>query len=327
MRLVKSASLGAVILTMCLQGSLAAETVISPQDYVRRLGVGMDVDWAKTRRGKDAFDAAVAIDFKRRGLSHVRIRVKDALSDELLRHLSKVVDASLNAGLLAIIAYQANEFKNSPGASERAEVVRWWSGVARQFASYDARLAFNILIEPTKAVNQDSGPLNQLYEEAVAEIRKSNPTRNIFVAPRLRSDPTYLSELKWPSAHNGHVAAEWHFYASGPARDNPRKPWTTGTSEERAVIEAKIATALRWQQATGRVSWVGAWMPGDYNKANSYSVAEQVGFAGFVACALKKAGIPYAVNADNKFHDRKAGRWIEEMAPVLDAVIAPANCR
>lgn len=44
-----------------------------------------------------------------------------------------------------------------------------------------------------------------------------------MIAPRLRSDPNYLSELVIPSNHNGYIMAEWHFYASGPDKTNERK--------------------------------------------------------------------------------------------------------
>ena len=70
-----------------------------------------------------------------------------------------------------------------------------------------------------------------------------------------------MSELKIPSAHNGYLMAEWHFYASGPDKINEKKLWTTGTDAEKKLITDKIQTALAWQQQTGIPTWVGAWMP------------------------------------------------------------------
>ena len=95
-----------------------------------------------------------------------------------------------------------------------------------------------------------------------------------------------MSELKIPSAHNGYLMAEWHFYASGPDKTNEKKLWTTGTDAEKKLITDKIQTALAWQQQTGIPTWVGAWMPGNYNKGNTYSVEEQTVFAGFMTKAL-----------------------------------------
>lgn len=76
-------------------------------------------------------------------------------------------------------------------------------------------LAFDLMIEASDAVNQLPEALNQLYEQTVSAIRQTNPSRIVIISPRLRSDPYYLHELKIPSAHNGYLMAEWHFYASG----------------------------------------------------------------------------------------------------------------
>ncbi|WP_243269288.1 hypothetical protein [Lachnospira eligens] len=114
--------------------------------------------------------------------------------------------------------------------------------------------------------------------------------------------------------------AEWHFYASGPSKTNARKLWTSGTKEERALIDEKIALALAWQNQTNVPTWVGAWMPGNYNDENDYSIDEQIQFAGYMTEQLAKAGIPFAVNSDTKFYDKEKNQWIAEMQPVFDII-------
>ena len=129
-----------------------------------------------------------------------------------------------------------------------------------------------------------------------------------------------MSELKIPSAHNGYLMTEWHFYASGPDKINEKKLWTTGTDAEKKLITDKIQTALAWQQQTGIPTWVGAWMPGNYNKGNTYSVEEQTVFAGFMTKALSDAGIPFAVNADTKYYNAAENTWISSMLPVFKTI-------
>ena len=114
--------------------------------------------------------------------------------------------------------------------------------------------------------------------------------------------------------------AEWHFYAAGPSKTNEKKLWTTGTDEEKALITDKINTALKWQEETGIPTWVGAWMAGNYNDGDDYSVKEQVVFATFMTESLDNAGIPFAVNSDTKFYDREKNKWIGKMEPLRDAV-------
>ena len=96
-----------------------------------------------------------------------------------------------------------------------------------------------------------------------------------------------MSELKIPSAHNGYLMAEWHFYASGPDKTNEKKLWTTGTDAEKKLITDKIQTALAWQQQTGIPTWVG---------------------------------IPFAVNADTKYYNAAENTWISSMQPVFKTI-------
>ena len=88
---------------------------------------------------------------------------------------------------------------------------------------------------------------------------------------------------------------------------------------KRQVLD-KINLAKEWSSKTGIPTWVGAWMPGNYNDENDYSIEEQVVFAKFVSESLYDAGIPFAVNSDTKFYDSEGNKWIEDMKPVFDCI-------
>ena len=73
--------------------------------------------------------------------------------------------------------------------------------------------------------------------------------------------------------------AEWHFYAAGPSPVNKVQLWTTGTEAEKGIIREKIRIAVDWQQKNNKMTWVGAWMAGNYNAPTGerqYSPQEQV---------------------------------------------------
>ena len=292
----------------------------TPAEYQNILGVGIDVDWAKTKKGREFYNKQTAIDFKNRGFSHVRIRVKDLATEDLLKHLTRAVDDALDVGLVPIIAYQANDFKNNPNKLEAQRVVDWWEMVAKKFRNYPPEVSFDILIESTDALNKQPAVLNELYENVVVKVRQSNPKRIIFISPIVRSAPENLKLLKIPSKNNGRIMAEWHFYASGPDKTNPKKQWTIGTEKEKELIRQKIKIAKNWEEKTGLKTWVGAWMPGNYNKGDDYSVVEQVGFAKFVSGELRKNKIPFAINSDTKFYDYQKHQWFVDKQPVLDAI-------
>lgn len=196
----------------------------------------------------------------------------------------------------------------------------WWSIVAERYKEKSYLLSFDLLIEATDALNKQPEKLNEIYERIVTEVRKTNPQRIIMISPRLRSDSQYLSELKIPSQANGYIMAEWHFYAAGPSKDNDRKLWTIGTENEKKLITDKINYALDWQKKTGIPTWVGAWMPGNYNDGDDYSIEEQVVFADFMTSSLVNAKIPFAVNSDTKFYDRENNNWIDSMLPVFNTI-------
>lgn len=293
---------------------------VSPQKYQQLLGKGMDVDWSKTSKGKDTYSQKMVKDFKDAGISHVRIRVKDEADENLFKSLDKQIDDCIENGLIPVLAYQADEMKNDPSKKNIKKVAKWWSEVAGRYKDKSYMLSFDLIIEVTDELNDKPETLNEIYEELVSEVRKTNPERIIMIYPRVRSDAQYLQDLKIPSKHNNYLMAEWHFYASGPSKTNDRKLWTTGTLEEKQKVLDKINLAKEWSSKTGIPTWVGAWMPGNYNDGNDYSIEEQVVFAKFVSESLYDAGIPFAVNSDTKFYDSEGNKWIEDMKPVFDCI-------
>lgn len=299
------------------------DQAVSPWFYQSLLGHGMDVTWSEFSRQMETYNVRMVQDFKAAGVGHVRIRVKDDISEELLSGLDRQITDCLNNGVIPILAYQAHEFKEDPCQETMDHVTLWWKAMADHFKDWSHLLSFDLMIESSDALNKQPEALNRMYEQTVSAIRESNPDRIIIISPRLRSDPAYLHELTIPSAHNGYLMAEWHFYASGPDKTNEKKQWTTGTDTEKKLITDKIATALAWQTQTGIPTWVGAWMPGNYNKGNDYTVEEQTVFASFMTSALDAAGIPFAVNADTKYYDAASNTWISSMQPVVNTIWCP----
>ena len=311
------------ILFMASFALAQTSVAITPAEYQHLLGVGIDADWAKTPRAMHYYNREEVRAFKEIGFDHVRIRMREDATPELLDHLQRVVGDALALGLTPVLAYKAEYFKEDPSPKNRDRVVAWWRAVAERFQNYPPEVSFDLIIEVTDQLNREPEKLLDLYQRTLAEIRRTNPTRIVFVSPRLRSAPERLHELDPLFKRDPYLMAEWHFYASGPSKENPKKKWITGAAEEKQLILDKISLALEWQRTTGGYTWVGAWMPGNYNKGDNYSVPEQVAFATFMSCALRKAGIPYAVNQANKFYDEEAGRWRKEMLPVVQAVLHP----
>jgi len=303
---------------------------ISPRQYQSMLGKGMDVDWAKTAQGIQFYTPKAPADFQARGLQHVRIRVYEAATPGLLAHLQRVVDDSLKSGLIPVIAYRADPLEEDPlNPQAQQAFLDWWKTVAEHFKAYPPSVSFNLIIEVSDKLKKHPEVINDAYARVIPLIRQSNPTRIVMVSPNNLSAPEELRNMRYP-ADDRYLMAEWHFYAAGPSRTNPRKLWTNGNPAERKLILDKIAMAKAWQDSH-IPTWVGAWMANNFNDdggkpgTGDYSIPEQVEFARFVAGELDKAGIPFAVNSDTKFYDRETGRWIAEQKPVLDAILKPGQ--
>jgi len=315
---------------------------ISTIDYQKSLKVGMDVDWCKTDDGryyaKKSHQAGVNVPklFKQRGLSHVRIRVKESVlrDPSLLQELKDMVDDSIKAGVVPIIAYQASEFKDDPASDEVLnEVVAWWEKVANTFKTYPYTVSYDLIIETTEAIKKRNDRLNLLYEKATAAIHKIDEKRIVIVAPNKISNPYELDKLVVPMPSD-YVMVEWHFYAAGPKKENPKKQWTTGTEREKKLITDKVDYAYNWSIQNNVPTWVGAWMANNYNDVDrektfpdgapaggEYTLAEQKKFALFMRQSLTDKGIPYAVNSDTKYFNRKTNKWYASVSEVLDVIL------
>lgn len=312
-----------LMLTLTAFIANAQPSAIAPQNYQQMLKKGIDVDWwGRSEKNKyGAYSETAVKRFAQQGIKHVRFRLHHyRFTDEDFKRLFSQINTCMQNDLIPIIAFSAKPYKENPNAEEHEKVVKWWKIMAERCKDLSPKVSFDLIVEPSDKVKKDVAELNSLYEDCVATIRKTNPKRIIFIAPPKLSHPEGLESLKIPSLGNGYMMAEWHFYAAGPSKTNDKKRWTTGTAEEKQLIKKSIKVAVDWQKKTGIYTWVGAWMPGDYNKGDNYSVKEQIEFASFMTHQFDKYGIPFAINSDDKFYDYQAESWIPKYKDLLNSI-------
>ena len=312
-----------LMLTLTAFIANAQPSAIAPQNYQQMLKKGIDVDWwGRSEKNKyGAYSETAVKRFAQQGIKHVRFRLHHyRFTDEDFKRLFSQINTCMQNDLIPIIAFSAKPYKENPKAEEHEKVVKWWKIMAERCKDLSPKVSFDLIVEPSDKVKKDVAELNSLYEDCVATIRKTNPKRIIFIAPPKLSHPEGLKYLQAPSQSNGYLMAEWHFYAAGPSKTNDKKRWTTGTAEEKQLIKKSIKVAVDWQKKTGIYTWVGAWMPGDYNKGDNYSVKEQIEFASFMTQQLDKYGIPFAINSDDKFYDYQAESWIPKYKDLLNSI-------
>jgi hypothetical protein len=291
--------------------------------------VGINVNWAMWRWEIRAFSDKTVEAFRRVGFDHVRIRFRGDYEklgmdrETYFRHIDRIIDASLQHGLVPILAFGAEAFKRNPDRKHFREAVGIWRYVAKRYQGMSHRLAFDLMIEPAKQIKREPEILNTFYVRALRAIRQTNPDRIVFIAPPKLAHPESLELLKIPKEGNGYLMIETHFYAAGPSPSHPKKRWTTGTASEKAIFERELQMALRWQHEHGIEIWMGAVMPGDYNHGDHYTIEAQEHFARFFSCLFRRYGVPFAINADQQFYDPRRGMWRKDRWPVLQAILQP----
>lgn len=301
------------------------------------MGKGFDVTWSEFKKYSDAFKEKVVADFASAGFRNVRIRMnleKPTLNTTFMTKLKNQVNLCLNNGISPILAYQGYLLEESTQTHEQNKIhlAEWWENMTVALKGYSYNVSFNILIEISGRYKDDYTNMNDFYAEVYNRVRAKDSKRILIFPPVHLSEPDSLQYLVIPGgATEKYVAAEWHFYAAGPNPDtSSKKYWINGsTAEERSGVLEPLQTAVSWSQSTGYSTWVGAWMAGNYNKGNNYSIVEQARFGSFMAQSLEDANIPWAINADNKFYDFTGYKWYltSENAgiAVRDAIISPRS--
>jgi len=155
---------------------------------------------------------------KREGFDHVRVPVgwhhyagpapDFTLSPEIFSRVDFVV-TNLLANQLAVMIniHHFNELDNNPAATAD-EFLKIWRQVAAHYKNFPNRLAFELDNEPHDQAT--TALMNPIYARAIAEIRRTNPQRTLFVEPGHWGSIDELKHLVLPPDDN--VIVSVHCY-------------------------------------------------------------------------------------------------------------------
>jgi len=301
------------------------EGVLYPDELVPLLGKGFDVAWSEFSKYISNHDEKKVIDIAEAGFSSVRIRVNKPAEEDLFSHLDEHINQCLQHDLIPILAFHGHDAEEGADMDEaKAQSAEWWRTVAERYKDYSDRLVFNLFVELNGNLKKDHQLLNEFYADIIPAIRESNPYRILIVPPVGLSKPANLQYIQLPDESDPFIMMEWHCYAAGPALSG-NKQWTVGTPEERQLVLNHFNAAADYMNQTGRSTWLGAWMSGNYNKGNEYDIPAQVQFATFFVRELAKIGVPWCINTDDKFYDYLNLNWYPEGEyggiPVRDVIL------
>lgn len=155
------------------------------------------------------------------------------------------VDQAMANNLTAIInIHHFNEIFQDPAANHD-KLVGLWAQIAPKFKDYPENIVFEILNEPN--TNLTAELWNTYLADALKEIRKTNPTRVVFIGAAEWGGLAALSKLKFPEGEQENVILTVHYYEpfqfthQGASWVNDANNWvgTTWDSTEVEVNEIK----------------------------------------------------------------------------------------
>jgi endoglucanase len=238
--------------------------------------------------------------------------------------LDGLVHAALAQNLTVILDEHDFGFCGKDAQTCRTKLLAFWNQVGRKYAKAPSKVVFEILNEPNKEMNEH---WNEVAAEALAVIRKTNPTRNVIIGPAFWNNVHWLDKLELPK-DDRHIIVTVHYYL--PMRfTHQGAPWSPenkelgiawGTPAERASLEKDFDEVQAWSETYDRPILLGEF--GAYDKAPMDS---RVAYTDAVARAAEKRGWAWAYwqfDSDFIVYDLNRDAWVE---PIHKALIPEAR--
>lgn len=244
------------------------------------------------------------------------------LPEDWFATLDWAVSNALGHGLMVILdLHEFNAMAQDP-EGRHDPFLATWRQLAARFQSAPDRVLFELLNEPAKALSPDLW--NRYLREALALIRKSNPTRTVIVGPPFWNSISHLPDLDLP-AEDRNLIVTVHYYApmefthqgaAWSSYTNQSNVAWSGSPEEQKTLRQDLAKAADWARKQDRPIFLGEF--GAYDKAPMES---RVRYTGAVARSAESFGWTWAYwqfDSDFIVYDMRGDVWVR---PIRDALI------
>ncbi|WP_233267305.1 glycoside hydrolase family 5 protein [Paraglaciecola sp. L3A3] len=204
-------------LPLKLNNEISAHKAVSEMAIGINLGNTLDAplegDWALPA------EKSFIIAFKNAGFKHVRIPVTwhhhtqqvapFKIDEKFLTRVEQVVDWALAEDLYVILnAHHESWFKNDYSAN-LPRFNKIWLQLAERFKQKSAKLAFEILNEPTGMTMQQ---VNKLNRQVLALIRNHNPNRLVIYSGNGYTPLASLLSAEIPDIDDKFLIGNFHSY-------------------------------------------------------------------------------------------------------------------
>ncbi len=232
---------------------------------------------------------------KEAGFDHVRLPVRGAhledKGEEYLDHVRNVCETALACGLIPIMdLHWYRDMNKNPEAFKDA-FLDLWERIAEYWKDMDQRVIFEICNEPTG--KYDFKLLNVVQNEAIARIRKSNPTRLLAAACAHYNTIENLHFLELPE-DDENIFVTIHDYTpmSLTHQGLPNRPFTDykwDTPEMRNYLTARFNVAKAWSEWRDRAIHLG-----EFGVFNRTDMAQRASWTAFMVKLCEERGFAFS---------------------------------
>lgn len=306
----------------------------------KRLGrgvniIGYDPIWKSRDRGR--FQAEHFKLIAQARFNHVRINLhpfrdsrpdsRDRITDDYFQTLDWAIEQCLANKLMVIVDFHEFQTMAKDPDANKPRFLGMWEQIATRYKDKPREVVFELLNEPHGKLTAEAW--NPLLREALAVVRKTNPTRTVIVGPDKWNGIGQLDKLELPEDDRNLIVTV-HYY-SPFAFTHQGAPWANlkdktgvawnGTEKEREAIDRDFDKAQAWSVKNKRPLYLGEF--GVYDKAE---MSSRVRWLDYVTRSIEKRGWSWGYwqfDSDFVLYDIKARKWVE---PVRDALV-PASAK
>jgi endoglucanase len=268
------------------------------------------------------------------GFSSVRIALmafrfmndRNELPQKWFDTLDGLVNEALKQDLHVIIDEHDYSACGRDVVACRPKLMAFWTQVAAHYQDAPDKVVFEILNEPNESTND---VWNAVHAEALAIIRKTNPTRNVIIGPAFWNNVNWLDKLSLPE-NDRHIIVTVHYYlpmsfthqgANWTPEYAQMSGNTWGTPADQAALDKDFDGVQAWAKQHDRPILLGEF--GAYDKGPTES---RVKYTAAVARGAEQRGWAWAYwqfDRDFIVYDIDKDQWVEPIRRALIPQAAP----
>ncbi len=246
---------------------------------------------------------------------------QNRLDPAWLKTLDWVVKNAVANDLTVILDEHDYTFCGDHGDTCRTKLLAFWQQVAEAYKDAPPSVIFEILNEPNGELTDEGW--NALLKDALALIRKTNPTRNIVIGPAFWNNIHHLDKLDLPE-DDRHIIVTVHYYlpmtfthqGASWSKDTAHLSGITwGTDAEKQQVVDDFAGVQQWSKAHNRPILLGEF--GAYDKGPIESRVLYTSWLARTAESLGWAWTYWQFDSDFIVWDMAKDAWVDPIRKAL----------